>query len=62
VKREGRKTAIRLFETREEADELAVKEKGYVEERPAEPKRCTGNYCSVAQWCEQYQGEINERN
>ena len=59
VKREGRKTAIRLFKTIEEANELAEKEKGYVETRLGEPKRCTGNYCGVAQWCEQYQGEIN---
>jgi len=59
VKREGRKTAIRLFKTIEEANELAEKEKGYVETRLGEPKRCTGNYCGVAEWCEQYQGEIN---
>ena len=54
VKRDGRKTAIRVFKSIEEAKELAQKEKGYVEERPGEPKRCTGNYCGVAQWCEQY--------
>jgi hypothetical protein len=59
VKREGRKTAIRVFKTIEEATELAEKEKGYVETRKGEPKRCTGNFCGVAQWCEQYQGEIN---
>jgi hypothetical protein len=59
VKRDGRKTAIRVFKTIEEATELAEKEKGYVETRKGEPKRCTGNYCGVAQWCEQYQGEIN---
>lgn len=57
VKREGRKTAIRVFKSIEEANELAEKEKGYVETRPGEPKRCTGNYCGVSQWCEQYQGE-----
>ena len=59
VKREGRKTAIRVFKTIEEATELAGKEKGYVETRLGEPKRCTGNYCGVAQWCDQYQAEIN---
>lgn len=57
VKREGRKTAIRVFKNQEEANELATKEKGYVEIRPGEPKRCTGNYCGVAQWCNQYQRE-----
>lgn len=59
VKREGRKTAIRVFKTIHEATELAEKEKGYVETRLGEPKRCTGNYCGVAQWCDQYQAELN---
>jgi hypothetical protein len=59
VKKEGRKTAIRIFKTVEEAKALAEKEKGYVEIRRGEPKRCAGNYCGVAQWCEQYQGELN---
>ena len=59
VMRDGRKTAIRVFKTIEEATELAEKEKGYVETRLGEPKRCTGNYCGVAQWCDQYQGELN---
>jgi hypothetical protein len=60
VKREGRKTAIRVFKTIEEATELAEKEKGYVETRAGEYTRCTGNYCQVAEWCDQYQGELNE--
>jgi hypothetical protein len=60
VKREGRKTAIRVFKTMEEATELAEKEKGYVETRLGEPRRCAGNFCGVAQWCNQYQGEANE--
>ncbi len=47
VKREGRKTAIRVFKTIEEATELAEKEKGYVETRLGEPKRCTGDFCGV---------------
>lgn len=54
VKREGRKTAIRLFKSIEEANELAIKEKGYVETRQGEPKRCTGNFCGVSQYCGQY--------
>jgi hypothetical protein len=59
VKREGRKTAIRVFKTIEEATTLAEKEKGYVETRLGEPRRCAGNYCGVAKWCGQYQGELN---
>ena len=58
VKREGRKTAIRVFKTIEEATELAEKEKGYVETRQGEYTRCAGNYCYVAQWCSQYQTEV----
>ena len=58
VKREGRKTAIKLFKSIEEATELAEKEKGYVETRKGEPVRCTGNYCGVAEWCDQYQAEL----
>jgi len=54
VRREGRKTAIRVFKSLEEAQQLAQTEKGYVESRIAEPKRCTGNWCSVNQWCDQY--------
>jgi len=54
VKREGRKTAIRVFKSMEEATQLAEKEKGYVETRHGEPKRCTGNYCGVNQWCSQF--------
>jgi hypothetical protein len=59
VKREGRKTAIRVFKTIEEANTLAEKEKGYVETRLGEARRCTGNFCGVAEWCTQYQGELN---
>ena len=59
VKREGRKTAIRLFKTMEEATELAEKEKGYVETRAGEATRCVGDFCGVSKWCNQYQGELN---
>lgn len=54
VKREGRKTAIRLFKSLHEANELAIKEKGYVESRIGEPRRCAGNFCGVAEYCDQY--------
>ena len=59
VKREGRKTAIRVLTSEQEAKEMAEKEKGYVETRLGEPRRCTGDYCGVAQWCKQYQGTVN---
>jgi len=62
VKRDGRKTAIRVLKDAEEANELALKEKGYVETRLGEPKRCTGNYCGVAEFCNQYRGEAGDPN
>lgn len=60
VKREGRKTAIRVLDSEVEAKELAEKEKGYVEVRKGEAIRCTGNFCGVAQWCSQYQRSLQE--
>ena len=60
VKREGRKTAIRVFKTIEEANELSLKEKGYVETRLGEPRRCVGNFCGVAKWCEQYKRDSHD--
>ena len=58
VKRDGRKTAIRVFKSIDEANELAVKEKGYVETKEGTPRRCVGNFCGVSQWCKQYQAHI----
>ena len=62
VKRDGRKTAIRVFKTLEEATELSVKEKGYVETRKGEYRRCVGNFCGVSRWCNQYQGAQDDTN
>lgn len=60
VKRPGRKTAIRVFKSLDEANELAAKEKeGYVEKRPGESVRCTGNFCGVNQWCQQFKDMQN---
>ena len=64
VKKEGRKTAIRVLETEEEAKELLATlppvAKGFIEIRKGEAVRCTGNYCGVAQWCSQYQSTLKE--
>lgn len=62
VKREGRKTAIRVLDTQHEADELATKENGYVEVRKGEAIRCTGNFCGVAEWCSQYQQSLKQES
>lgn len=62
VRREGRKTAIRVFDIEEEAKAFAEQEKGYVETRAGEPIRCAGNFCGVAQWCNQYQKSLKEQS
>ena len=59
VIKEGRKTAVRVFDTPDEAEELAKTDpKHSVEFRKGEPVRCTGNFCGVAKWCTQYQKEV----
>ena len=61
VKKEGRKTAVRVFDTQEEADallaEMPAKDKGFIEIRKGESVRCTGNFCGVAKWCSQFNKE-----
>jgi hypothetical protein len=58
VKKEGGKRALRVFESKENAEALARETpKGYVEERLGEPIRCNGNYCGVSQWCSQFKRE-----
>ena len=62
VKKDGRKTAIRVFDTQDEADallkDMPEKDKGFIEIRKGEAVRCTGNFCGVSQWCNQYQNEL----
>jgi len=64
VRKEGRKTAVRVFDTEEEAKELlgtmTEKEKGFIEIRLGEAVRCANNYCGVSEWCTQYQKSIKE--
>lgn len=55
VKKEGRKTAVRVFDDEEQAKALAEEVKGFVEIRKGEAVRCTGNFCGVNKWCKQYQ-------
>ncbi len=56
VKKHGAKRALKVFDTEAEArayrgDVVDM----VIEHRPGEPIRCTGNYCGVNQYCEQYQ-------
>lgn len=60
VMKEGRKTAVKLFDTKEEAEEHAGSmsdEAGnsiYIQERKGERRRCA-RYCNVSSVCYQYQ-------
>lgn len=52
------KRAVKVFDDEEKAVNLTEIDKSYrVEYRPGEPTRCVGNYCQVAQWCDQWQRE-----
>jgi hypothetical protein len=54
----GRKTAIKLFDTKEEAEKNMVSIGGtYVEERKAESKKCH-DYCVCSQFCPFYKNLI----
>lgn len=63
VMKEGRKTAVRVFDTKAETIEFVGsadgkdKPKLYIVLRKGESVRCTGNYCGVAQFCSQYKRE-----
>ena len=56
--RNGRKTAIKLFDTKAEAEaNKEVLKADYIEERKGEDKRCD-NYCNVCKWCPYYNNRI----
>lgn len=58
--KKGRKSAVKLFDKKEDADEWIAKQDDNalsVEHRPGEPVRCAGNYCGVARWCKQFLAE-----
>ena len=62
VKKDGRKTAVRVFDTEEEAQELLKeipeKDKGFIEIRKGEAIRCVRDFCGVSKWCSQYQSTL----
>ncbi len=62
VKKKGAKRAVRIFDNEEDAvafrgDVIDME----IEHRPGEPIRCTGNYCNVNQYCEQYQEYLKNK-
>lgn len=64
VTKKGRKSAVKLFDTEEEANDwIARQDDGgslACEHRVGEPVRCAGNYCGVSQWCRQWLEQSDE--
>ena len=58
IRKEGRKSAVRVLSSVTEADELlhTLDSKHSIEYRPGASIRCNG-YCNVSTWCKQYQLE-----
>lgn len=58
VKEAGKKRALKLWDTAEQAQEHvdSSDKKLEIEYRQGEKTRCEGNYCGVAEFCEQYHG------
>lgn len=64
ITKEGRQKALKLFDAHERdlAEAYAKENKAKVEERPGQNTRCE-SFCSISQWCDQFQklkGENNE--
>jgi hypothetical protein len=56
VMKKGRKTALRVLDTKEEAEEWIRNNGGdYLEKRPGEDKKCA-DYCAVNQFCNYFKG------
>lgn len=55
VMKEGRKTSVKNFDNKEDADKMAAElgAKHYVETRPGTDKKCT-RYCSCREFCNYY--------
>jgi hypothetical protein len=52
-----RQRATRVFDSEFEADMFAQNRDASITKRPGSYARCEGNYCGVAEFCEQYQKE-----
>jgi hypothetical protein len=60
VMKEGRKSAVKLYDNEHMANEAAEKEKkGYVQERKGKAIRCE-DYCSANIFCNQFKDSIDE--
>jgi hypothetical protein len=60
--KEGRKSAVKLYDNEEQAREDCSKSGGghHVEHRRGSAVRCAGNYCLVSMWCRQWQEELGD--
>ena len=58
VKKKTAKRALRVFGTEVEANDFSDNhaDKTFVEYRAGEATRCEGNYCNVAEFCDQFKG------
>ncbi len=54
VMKEGRKSAVKLHDTRETAEKHAEEIGARVEHRRGTAARCEGNWCLVNRWCKQF--------
>lgn len=63
VRKKGGKRALRVFDSWSDANDMVIATSETteveIEERLGEYTRCKDNWCRVAEWCDQYQGEIN---
>ena len=65
VIKKGRKRAVRVLDSLEDAElflnNLDDLKQHSIVARKGEATRCVQDWCNVARWCDQYQGEINDR-
>ena len=59
--KEGRKTAVGVFDTKDEAEEKLAEldKKHYIEYRKGESKKCA-DYCNARNFCNQWRKENGE--
>lgn len=59
IMKEGRKSAVKLCDTLEEAETLAssLDDKHWIQERPGESKKCA-DYCPCAEFCNFYKDKV----
>jgi hypothetical protein len=61
VMQRGRKTAVRLYDSADEAGLAVVRADYYVEYRPGIATRCE-SYCPVAQFCDQFKNDPRRKD